>query len=201
MSKWLQTIVVLTLIGALTGFFIFFLFLGSRRVIRYKLELLEHRTRTITVSSLAPSVPYRGRCVSCRVVRWRFDVAVLSGCGGSPGGTCFWYPFLTFVGISTGLTACSSFLVAYFLPFAASGLPELQGSPRVSCVVSSAARRACSMFHVCRVARRWHRSILICAHGAAFLNGIKMPSIFRVSSFFVKVRSINRRALPHYLQY
>jgi hypothetical protein len=88
------------------------------------------------------------RVVSCRVVRWRFDVAVLSGCGGSPGGTCFWYPFLTFVGISTGLTACSSFLVAYFLPFAASGLPELQGSPCVSCVVSSAARRACSVFHV-----------------------------------------------------
>lgn len=58
-SKWLQTIVVLTLIGALTGFFIFFLFLGSRRVIRYKLELLEHRTHTQHHASRSSLVPER----------------------------------------------------------------------------------------------------------------------------------------------
>jgi hypothetical protein len=121
-NKWIQTIVVLTLIGALTGFVIFFLFLGSRRVIRYKLDLLEHRTRAHAQRrSLGSTASWTNMRVTCAC-------AVLSGCGGSPDGTCFWYPFLTFVGISTGLTACSSFLVAYFLPFVASGLPELQGT-------------------------------------------------------------------------
>lgn len=112
--QWVQTIGLLTIIGALTGALVFFIFLGSRQVLRYRMELIDHRTTV-----LLDECPYT-QSVNSRVLS-----SVLKNCSGEG---CFWYPFLTFVGFTTGLTVCSSVLVVYFLPFVASGLPELQGT-------------------------------------------------------------------------